>query len=76
MELIPLINGHLLIFRELISFRGLQTTILIGNEFTRHKQFYKPLHINTFCIWGRGWGIFAIFQYFCDFFKLKIYENV
>jgi len=54
----------------------LQTTILIGNEFTRHKQFFKPLHINTFSIWGRGWGIFAIFQDFCDFFKLKIYENV
>ena len=42
----------------------------------RHKEFFEPLHINTYSTWGRGRGIFAIFQYFCDFLNLKIHENI
>ena len=41
----------------------------------RHKECFQPLYINTYSIRGRGRGIFDIFQYFRDFFKLKIHEN-
>ena len=68
-------NGHLLIFRKIISFRALRTATLIGNVFTRHKEIFQSIYINTFSIWGRGRVIFSIFQYFCDFLKLKIHEN-
>ena len=42
----------------------------------RHKECFQPLYINTYSIRGRGRGIFAIFQYFRDFLKLKIHENL
>ena len=43
--------------------------------FTRHKEIFQSIYINTFSIWDRGRVIFSIFQYFCDFLKLKIHEN-
>lgn len=42
----------------------------------RHKECFQPLYINTYRIRGRARGIFTIFQYFRDFLKLKIQENV
>merc|ERR1712034_138861 len=42
----------------------------------RHKECFQPLYINTYSIRGRGRGILAIFQYFRDFLKLKIHENL
>jgi len=73
-----LFSGHSSIVLYLFNFlrlRDTRTTTLIGMGIKRHKEVFQPLYINTYSIGGRGRGIFAIFEYFCNFLKLKIHEN-